>query len=70
MHLHHVLVLCHQAGRTAIEEPPYSEIPSLPEVIARYEDMAAIVRPARVACIALNCSRLDPAEARVAIERT
>ena len=66
----HVLVLCHQAGRTAIEEPPYTSIPPLPEVIARYEDMAAIVRPARVACIALNCSRLAPAEARVAIEKT
>ena len=66
----HVLVLCHQAGRTAIEEPPYTALPPLPEIIARYEDMAATVRPARVACIALNCSRMSPAEAKAAVQDT
>lgn len=54
-----VLVLCHQAGRTAIEEPPYSPLPSLPEMIRTYEQMAASVRPAKVACISLNCRHLD-----------
>ncbi|MDQ5873847.1 MAG: NAD-dependent epimerase/dehydratase family protein, partial [Actinomycetota bacterium] len=66
----HVMVLCHQAGRNAIEEPPYTAIPPLPEVIARYEDMAATVRPARVACIALNCSRMSAAEAHAAVQET
>jgi uncharacterized NAD-dependent epimerase/dehydratase family protein len=63
-----VLVLCHQAGRTAIEEPPYSKLPSLTEMIRTYELMAATVRPAKVACISLNCRHLDADEARDAIQ--
>lgn len=63
----HVLVLCHQAGRIAIEEPPYSALPSLEEMVDVYESMAAIVRPARVACIAVNCRGLEADEARTAI---
>ena len=63
-----VLVLCHQAGRTAIEEPPFTQLPSLPEMIATYEQMAAIVRPAKVACISLNCKGLDDVAAKTAIE--
>jgi uncharacterized NAD-dependent epimerase/dehydratase family protein len=66
----HVMVLCHQAGRAAIEEPPYTPLPPLPEIIARYEEMAATVRPARVACIALNCAGLSAAEAESAITET
>jgi uncharacterized NAD-dependent epimerase/dehydratase family protein len=54
-----VLILCHQAGREAIEEPPFTKLPSLPEMIATYEQMAATVRPAKVACISLNCKHLD-----------
>ncbi|HEX2236636.1 MAG TPA: DUF1611 domain-containing protein [Actinomycetota bacterium] len=60
----HVLVLCHQAGREAIEEPPYSRLPSLREAIEGYERAAAVVRPARVACIALNCGGLEGSAAR------
>ena len=52
----HVLVLCHQAGRRAIEEPPYTKLPSLADMIAVYESAAATVRPAKVACVAVNCS--------------
>jgi len=55
----HVIVLCHQAGRTAIEEPPYSKLPPLREMIDAYERNAATVRPAGVACIAVNCGALD-----------
>ena len=55
----HVIVLCHQAGRTAIEEPPYTKLPSLREMIDAYERNAATVRPAGVACIAVNCGALD-----------
>lgn len=62
-----VLVLCHQAGRTAIEEPPYSPLPSLTEMIRTYEQMAATVRPAKVACISLNCKHLGAEAARAAI---
>jgi uncharacterized NAD-dependent epimerase/dehydratase family protein len=65
-----VLVLCHQAGRTAIEEPPYTVLPPLPEMIAMYETLAATVRPAKVACVALNCRGLPADFARRAIEET
>jgi uncharacterized NAD-dependent epimerase/dehydratase family protein len=63
-----ILVLCHQAGRTAIEEPPFTELPSLGEMIATYERMAAVVRPARVACVSLNCRHLGADGARAAID--
>ena len=63
------LVLCHQAGRTAIEEPPYSPLPPLAEMVRGYAHMASLVRPARVACIALNCKGLPRPEARVEIEK-
>lgn len=62
-----VLVLCHQYGRTAIEEPPFTKLPSLTEMIAVYEQMASTVRPAKVACISLNCKHLDPEQAKAAI---
>ncbi|MFN2488824.1 MAG: DUF1611 domain-containing protein [Actinomycetota bacterium] len=68
----HVLVLCHQAGRIAIEEPPYTALPPLAEMVRVYEDAAATVRPAKVACIAVNCGGLPDDEARrtvTAIER-
>lgn len=63
----HALVLCHQAGRTAIEEPPFSALPSLTEMIAGYEALASTVRTAKVACISMNCHGLDPDEAQRAI---
>jgi uncharacterized NAD-dependent epimerase/dehydratase family protein len=65
----HALVLCHQAGRTAIEEPPYTKLPSLPEMVSAYEQTAALLRPARVACVTVNCHDLDDDAARAEIER-
>ena len=50
-----VMVLCHKAGRRAIEEPPYTKLPPLTEMVATYEQMAATLRPSKVACIAVNC---------------
>ena len=64
----HALVLCHQAGRTAIEEPPYTHLPPLTEMRARYEEAAATVREAKVCCVSLNCRGLDDEEAKKAIE--
>ena len=66
----HSLVLCHQAGRTAIEEPPYTALPPLTEMIRVYEEAAATVRPARVACVAVNCGGLTGEEARAELART
>ena len=65
----HALVLCHQAGRAAIEEPPYTPLPPLGEMVQGYERIAAVNRPARVACISLNTKGLEPAEAREEIDR-
>lgn len=64
-----VLVLCHQEGRERIEEPPFTALPSLSEMIAVYEQMASTVRPAKVACVSLNCRHLGAKEARAAIAR-
>ena len=63
----HALVLCHEVGRSAIEEPPYSALPSLNEMRATYESLASTIRPAQVACIALNCKDLDDGAAGRAI---
>ncbi len=59
-----VLVLCHQAGRDAIEEPPYTRLPALEQMVRTYEEMAATLRPAPVACVAVNCRGLPDDEAR------
>jgi uncharacterized NAD-dependent epimerase/dehydratase family protein len=61
------LVFCHKAGHTAIEEPPYTKLPPVPDMIRGYEEVASALRPARVACIALNCNHLDPEAADRAI---
>lgn len=50
-----VMVLCHKAGRDAIEEPPYTKYPPLAEMVDTYEQMASTLRPSKVACIAVNC---------------
>jgi uncharacterized NAD-dependent epimerase/dehydratase family protein len=63
-----VLVLVHQAGRTAIEEPPYTKLPPLGEIVRTYESIASVVRPCRVACVAVNCRGLSRNEARKAID--
>jgi uncharacterized NAD-dependent epimerase/dehydratase family protein len=62
------LVLCHQAGRDRIEEPPFTLLPPLYEMIHQYEVLAGKLRPARVACVALNCQGLSETEARRAKE--
>jgi uncharacterized NAD-dependent epimerase/dehydratase family protein len=64
----HALVLCHEAGRTSIEEPPYSPLPELPEMIQTYESMTATTRPAKVACVAVSCVGLSPEQAARAID--
>jgi uncharacterized NAD-dependent epimerase/dehydratase family protein len=65
----HVLVLCHEVGRTEIEGAgggPHL-IPSLRDLVELHERLALAVRPARVAAVALNTRALDEAEARAAI---
>jgi uncharacterized NAD-dependent epimerase/dehydratase family protein len=63
----HVFVLCHKAGAEEIEGYPGHPLPSLPELIELHERIALPLRPARVACLALNTAHLDDDEARAAI---
>jgi uncharacterized NAD-dependent epimerase/dehydratase family protein len=63
----HVLVLSHLAGATEIEDCPGHPIPSLGDLVALHERIALPARPAKVAAIALNTSRLDAEAAREAI---
>jgi uncharacterized NAD-dependent epimerase/dehydratase family protein len=62
-----LLVLVHKAGATHNRNYPDLPIPPLNELIAAYENVAARVRPTRVAAIALNTSDLDEDAARAAI---
>ncbi|HWL66599.1 MAG TPA: DUF1611 domain-containing protein [Actinomycetota bacterium] len=64
----HVLVLCHQAGREAIEEPPFTKLPSLDEMVGTYERLGSINRSTKVACVTVNTHGLDDGEARRHIE--
>ncbi len=66
----HLLVLCHEAGRTEIEGAgggPHP-IPPLRELVQLHERLALPARQARVAAVALNTRALGEDEARAAIE--
>ena len=66
----HLLVLCHEAGRTEIEGAgggPHP-IPPLRELVELHERLALPARPARVAAVALNTRALGDEEARAAVE--
>jgi uncharacterized NAD-dependent epimerase/dehydratase family protein len=65
----HLLVLCHEVGRTEVEGAgggPHP-LPSLAELVDLHERLSLPIRPAKVACIALNTSPVDEDEARAAI---
>jgi uncharacterized NAD-dependent epimerase/dehydratase family protein len=65
----HLLVLCHEAGRTEVEGAgggPHP-IPPLRELVELHERLALPARPARVAAVALNTRELGEDEARAAV---
>jgi len=62
-----LLVLAHRADATHFEGYPDIPLPSLPELIEAYEMICRPLRPARVAAIALNTSRLGEDDARAAL---
>jgi uncharacterized NAD-dependent epimerase/dehydratase family protein len=64
------LVLAHRADATHFEGYRDVALPPLPELIEAYEMICRPLRPARVAAVALNTSRLAEDEARAAIART
>ena len=65
----HLLVLCHEAGRTEIETAGRGRhpIPPLRELVELHERTALPARPARVVAVALNTRNLGEDEARAAI---
>ncbi len=64
----HLYVLCHEVGRTVVEgDATESPIPSLRELVDLHERISLRLRPAKVACIALNSSGVTEEEARAAI---
>jgi uncharacterized NAD-dependent epimerase/dehydratase family protein len=65
----HLLVLCHEAGRTEIEGAGGgpNPIPPLRELVELHELLALPARPARVAAVALNTRSLTEDDARTAI---
>jgi uncharacterized NAD-dependent epimerase/dehydratase family protein len=65
----HLLVLCHECGRSEIEGAgggPHP-IPPLRDLVELHERVALPARPARVAAIALNTRALGEEEARAAV---
>jgi uncharacterized NAD-dependent epimerase/dehydratase family protein len=60
-------VLCHQAGATEVEGYPGHPLPSLSTLVELHERVALPLRPAPVACVALNTRGLGEAAARSAI---
>jgi D-glutamate N-acetyltransferase len=65
----HLLVLCHESGRDAIEGAgggPHP-IPALRELVELHERIALPARPAKVVAVALNTRRLDDAAAAAAV---
>jgi uncharacterized NAD-dependent epimerase/dehydratase family protein len=65
--LPHAMVLCHQATRTSIRHGGIP-IPPLTELVRRYEDALAPLRPGRVVAVALNTFDLSEPEARRAVD--
>jgi uncharacterized NAD-dependent epimerase/dehydratase family protein len=64
----HIYVLCHEVGRTIVEgDATRSPIPSLAELVELHERMSLKLRPAKVACVALNTSPVSEEEAHAAI---
>jgi uncharacterized NAD-dependent epimerase/dehydratase family protein len=65
----HLLVLCHEVGRTEIEGAgggPHA-IPPLGELVELHERFALPARPARVVAVALNTRAVGEDEARAAV---
>ena len=62
------MIFCHQPSRDTVARYTVP-LPSLTEMIAQYEAMAAPIKPAKVIGLALNCFDLSEDEAREAIRK-
>jgi uncharacterized NAD-dependent epimerase/dehydratase family protein len=55
------LVLVHQLNRTSYKAPPHLPLPTLPTLIAGYEELAGWLHPAKIVAIGLNTVEYDDA---------
>lgn len=60
------MILVHEPGRTTYKAPPHEPLPPLNQLIAAYEQVAALRHPARVVGLALNTVGLSDADAYAA----
>jgi len=65
--LPHAMILCHQPRRTHIRHGGIP-IPPLTDLVRRYEDALAPLRPGKVVALALNTFDLSESDARRAVE--
>lgn len=63
------MILVHRLGRTHTKAAPHVPLPSLPSLIAAYEQVAALLHPARVLGVALNTFGVPDPIARAAARR-
>ena len=63
----HLYVLCHLAGSAEVEGYPGHPLPTLAELVRLHEALSLPIRPAKVACVAMNTRFLGEEEARAAI---
>ena len=62
------MIFCHQPSRDTVARYTVP-LPSVPEMIAQYEAMAAPIKPSKVIGLALNCFDLSDTEAREAVRQ-
>jgi uncharacterized NAD-dependent epimerase/dehydratase family protein len=65
----HAYVLVHKARATHVEGYPDHPLPGLGDLIELHERTSLLLRPARVAAIALHTGDLGEEDARAEIER-
>ena len=63
----HAFVLVHRAGATHVEGYPDHPLPELRDLIELHERSSLLLRPAKVAAIALHTGSFDEEGARTAI---
>ncbi|MDZ4835438.1 MAG: DUF1611 domain-containing protein [Candidatus Melainabacteria bacterium] len=64
-----VMIMCHKAGRDSTEGKGEFPLPDLNEMIRMYEQIAGIVRPAKVVGVCINTSKLSESEARKVVDQ-
>jgi len=65
----HGMILCYEAGRTAVNGMEHIPLKSLPELLTIYENTASIMLPSKVIGIAMNSRMLTDAAAEEERER-